>query len=277
MSLSRFDMTAGNAPEDAASLLYISSAKYDQDWHSILHSHGFTELFYVVGGRGQFQIRTTTFPVGEGDMVIVEPNVEHTETSLDASPLEYIVLGIDGFALPVASQEDQLWQKVSFQGSAPDIMRQLRGILRETEEKSPGYETVCQSLVNILLVQLSRRIGFATGVAAPRSASREGTAARRYIDNHFRENLTLDSLAQAVHISKYHLAHIFTREYGISPISYLQELRLQECRDLLRTTDYSVAQVARMTGFSSPSYFSQRFHKAEGMSPAQYRQKHQKK
>ncbi len=274
MSLSRYDLPAGSAirMHGEASLLYISTAKYGADWHSILHSHDFTELFYVLGGRGQFQVRDACFPMSEGDLVLVEPNAEHTETSVEESPLEYIVLGIDGIHLPSDPSCEQPCRLLHLPSGAPEILNQLRMILRETEQKAPGYELVCQSLLNILLVQVARRIGFAADVPAPRTSSRDGAAARRYIDIHYRENLTLDTIAQAVHISKYHLAHIFSREYGVSPIQYMLQLRLQECRELLRTSDYSVAHIARMTGFSSPSYFSQRFGKAEGMTPAQYRQ-----
>ena len=57
----------------------------------------------------------------------------------------------------------------------------------------------------------------------------------------------------------------------MSPIHYMQSLRLQESRKLLSTTDYSLTQIARMTGFSSPSYFSQRFRAVEGINPGQYR------
>lgn len=57
----------------------------------------------------------------------------------------------------------------------------------------------------------------------------------------------------------------------MSPIQYVQTLRLEESKYLLRTTDFAIKQIALITGFSSLGYFSQRFSKAEGMSPAKYR------
>ena len=77
-------------------LLYVSTSKYEGDWQSILHSHSFCELFYVVQGSGSFITEDTEFPVCENDMVIISPHVQHTEKSLYSTPLEYIVLGIDG-------------------------------------------------------------------------------------------------------------------------------------------------------------------------------------
>ena len=86
-----------------------------------------------------------------------------------------------------------------------------------------------------------------------------------------REDIALDQLAQRIQVNKYYMAHIFSQNYGMSPIQYVQSLRLEESKYLLRTTDFAIKQIASITGFSSLGYFSQRFSKAEGMSPAKYR------
>lgn len=97
---------------------------------------------------------------------------------------------------------------------------------------------------------------------------------RRYIDNHFKENLTLDQLSAIAHINKYYLVHAFRKEYNISPISYLIARRTQESRFLLTNTDYTLSQIAQILGFSSPSYFSQSFRRLEGISPMEYRKRY---
>ena len=83
---------------DHSKLLYVSTSKYEGDWQSILHSHPFSELFYVVNGNGTFVAEGSEFPVSRNDMVIINPHVQHTEKSLHTTPLEYIVLGIDGLS-----------------------------------------------------------------------------------------------------------------------------------------------------------------------------------
>ena len=90
-------------------------------------------------------------------------------------------------------------------------------------------------------------------------------------ENHFKESLTLDDLAAVAHVSKYYLAHAFSREYGTSPINYLLSCRIQESLYLLAETRMSLSQIAGMLGFSSPSYFSQSFRRIQGMSPLAYR------
>ncbi len=277
MSTIRYDLTAKSihTDSDKAKLLYISTAKYGGDWFSAMHTHACAEIFYVVGGKGQFLVRGDSFPVTVGDMVIVNPNVEHTETSLASNPLEYIVMGIEGLELKMDDPDQNSFCIVNFYDSSDHIQIYLKNILFEIEHKLPGFETVCQDLLDILLIKLLRRTNFSKVLASSQEHfSADAVAVRRYIEGHFREPLTLDTLAKEVHINKFHLAHMFSREFGISPINYIQKLRIEESRELLCTTNYALSRIAQVCGYSSPSYFSQRFRQAEGMSPAEFRRKH---
>ena len=81
-------------PRDKMKLRNIASTKYNGDWPSIPHSHSYAELFYIVDGEGQFQINDKLFPVQAHQLVVVNPNVIHTEVSFESHPLDYIVLGM---------------------------------------------------------------------------------------------------------------------------------------------------------------------------------------
>lgn len=274
MSTDRYDFTDHEFQlrNSGAELLYISSAKYNGDWYSLPHAHNFTELFYVVGGAGKFQIRDAYYKVSVGDMVLLNPNIEHTETSMVDDPLEYIVLGIRGIKLSAELNPKQGFSIIHFDESAEEIQRYLFAMLQEAENKKSEYEDVCRHLLDILLIYLMRQTNTAPRAQeAELSTRNKAAAAKEYIDAHFREDIALDQLAQKIQVNKYYLAHIFSQNYGMSPIQYVQTLRLKESKYLLRTTDYAIKQIASITGFSSLGYFSQRFSKAEGMSPAKYR------
>ena len=275
MSNSRYDLEQGGvAPLDRSStrLLYVSTAKYGGDWHSLLHTHTCTEIFYVVGGMGKFQIEELTLSVSVDDMVIVNPNVEHTEVSFNASPLEYIVMGVEGLEFAAGESGDDRYRLVNCGGGREDTLYYLRAMLAEIENKAIGYDLVCQDLLEVLVVRLMRRTGFSLAPAASGTrTSKECAAVRRYIDSHFKESLSLDVLAEVAHVNKYYLVHTFSKEYGISPINYLISRRIAESKQLLSDTDHSLSQISHMLGFSSPSYFSQSFRKLEGISPMEYR------
>ena len=255
-----------------AKLLNVSSSRYGGDWHSVPHTHNYTELFYIIGGKGQFLIEDQVFPVDVNNLVIINPNILHTEASLNAQPLEYIVLGIDGIELANNVNSNGKFCILDHFGSV-EISGCLRNILRETELKNTGYEDVCQAYMEILIIRLMRT----TALAVPTepqtiSTNRQCTAVRRYIDLHFKEALTLEQLAEEGHMNKYYLSHAFKREYGVSPINYMISKRIEESKYLLAETDLSMSQISQLLGFSSLSYFSQVFHRTQSVSPKVYRQ-----
>jgi len=254
-----------------AKLLNVASSRYGGDWHSVPHTHNHTELFYIVGGKGQFLIEDQAFPVDANNLVIINPNVLHTEDSLNAQPLEYIVLGIEGIELATTDISNGRFCILDHFESV-EISGCLRNILREMEQKNTGYEDVCQAYMEILVIRLMR----ATSIAVPAepqtiTTNRQCAAIRRYIDLHFKEALTLEQLAEEGHMNKYYLSHAFKREYGISPINYMISKRIEESKYLLAETDLAMSQIAQLLGFSSLSYFSQVFHRTQGITPKEYR------
>lgn len=256
------------AVRGAIKLVNVGSAKYTGDWHSVPHTHPYAELFYVVGGQGHIQVEQELYPITAGQLVILNPNVMHTEVSRNASPLEYVVLGIEGLELLVREGEEARFRILDHLDNVTACMGH---ILRETREDLPGSDTICQAFTEILVTQLVRSTEVGLGEAASPAANSQCVAVRRYIDAHFKEPLTLEDLAKVAHINKYYLAHTFKEEYGISPIRYQLARRIEEGCYLLRQTDLSLAQISRILGFSSSSYFSQAFRAEKGLSPSAYR------
>ena len=255
-----------------AKLLNVASARYGGDWHSVPHTHNHVELFYIVGGNGQFLIEDQLYPVNANHLVIINPNVTHTEVSLNAQPLEYIVLGIEGIELATGKNSNGQFCILDHFESL-EISGCLRNILREMELKSTGYEDVCQAFMEILIIRLMRNTELSVPEVPPVIAgNRQCAAVRRYIDLHFKEALTLDQLAEEAHMNKYYLSHTFKREYGISPINYMLSRRLEESKYLLAETDLSMSQISQLLGFSSLSYFSQVFRRTQSVTPMEYRQ-----
>lgn len=274
MSIQRHNLISelGQRIRSNARLLYISVAKCGEDWSSEPHAHTNAELFYILGGKGSFLLSDKSHPVEKDDLVVINPRVQHCEASDEAQPLEYIVLGVDGLELTASNDNQQQIHVINLAQSGIPIRAYLDEMLRELEDQIPGYETICQDLLEVLLLRVMRYSNYSAQPLPPaKRVSKECAAARRYIEAHFRENLTLDQLAEIVHINKYHMVHSFTKAFGVSPINYLLSLRLQECRYLLQSTDQTMTQISQAVGFSSPCYFSQVFHKATGMSPREYR------
>ena len=252
-------------------LSYISQTQFSEEWNSKLHTHNCAEIFFITDGHGRFRTRREDIPVAIHDVIIVNANVPHTELSQLDSPLTYIVLGVEGLEA-IAGVDG--YTMLHLLHGWKELMLCLKLMLQESCEALSGYEEICRSLLDVILVRLERQrdLSFSDESAGTRS-SREFELVRRYIDNHFKENLTLDQLAQLAHLNKYYLAHTFRAEFGTSPINYLISRRVEESRFLLRETDHTLSLIAQMLGFSSLSYFSQCFRRVEGISPMEYRKR----
>lgn len=257
----------------AVKLLYVGHAKYDADWRSLSHVHSFAELFYVLSGSGQFRISHTYYPAAAGDLLLINANIAHTEISRAEDPMEYIVIGLSGLPSSFQLTLDEEFRLVHFDNRTDGIRNCLSVMLQEAEQKKRGYEEICHHLMEALLLQAFRQLNESADSTDWDATPHEKAAwVKEYIEKHFSEDISLDCLAAKVRVSKYYLSHIFCKHWGLSPMQYVQALRLNEGRRLLCTTDFSEKEIAAALGYSSQVYFVQRFTKVEGMSPAQYRE-----
>lgn len=253
-------------------LLYITHSTYDvKEWHSTPHSHQFTELFYIKEGNGSFLIDGKEVPVSKRDLIIINPNIQHTEMSSETNSLEYLALGFDGFSF--TSPKDTIYHNSAHihperENSFEKI---LDIILKEMNDKQNNYEIVCQNLLEILIIQIIREGDYTFQETESKRINSNVFSTKNYIDKNFKEEITLEKLADISHMNKYYLAHSFKEAFGISPIEYLNDIRINEAKILLETTDYSIAEISDVIGFSSQSYFSQFFKAKLSKTPSTYR------
>lgn len=95
--------------------------------------------------------------------------------------------------------------------------------------------------------------------------------AAEYMEAHYGEKLTLDMLSAHLSVSKYHLQRKFKAHFGISPAQYLNNLRINRAKELLRTTNMPVYEICECVGVENPSYLIKLFRDHEGMTPYGYR------
>ena len=95
--------------------------------------------------------------------------------------------------------------------------------------------------------------------------------ALQYIQEHYtQENISTVLLSNLCQISEPYLRKLFHNAFSSPPIIYIRNLRLKYAKELLRSKEYSVTDVALMSGFNDIAYFSREFKKATGLSPKEY-------
>lgn len=156
------------------------------------------------------------------------------------------------------------------------ISRLLDASRIQTAAKS-GYELLLTeklcSLWYLLFSELSPCLNKKeTGTAA--DINRLKTALS-YIQSHYYQDITLQSIADSCHVSKSECCHLFKRTLRQTPFSYLQNYRIQQSLPLLLDDEKSITEIASQTGFHGSSYFAETFRKIMNCSPKEYRQLHE--
>lgn len=295
------------SPIRGVKLFAYSRERYASDWKSYEHEHSYAEIFYVLSGKGTFRTAAKDYPLRRGTIVINNPNVMHCEFSSEAEPLEYAVFSIENAAFTASCDETETLSplfetaetaeeteetapaetaygaKIAAEASAHlksfvfyDLPsgaaeKAVQTIEREISEKRPLFEAVCANAFAELLLFVLRETRLNATARESNAAPSVSSYAKDYLDAHFSEEITLERLAKAFYVGKYHLAHAFKAAFGVSPMRYLAAVRCNRAKKLLLRGSYPVAAVSVSVGYSSVSYFSAAYKKAFGETPQETR------
>lgn len=265
-------LSTSNRPDEQ--LVYMTSAAFGNDWEYMLHSHSFAEVFFVTSGEGYFCTSDAQVPIRENTLVLVNPNIPHTERSVGPSPLTYMIMGIDNLYFQFLDDKDAHFHTYDLRGHSHSVIPIMNLLLEEVQDKQPSANQICHHYLSVFFLKIQRITGGMLKLYTASHFPPECAAVKDYIKLHFADNITLDILAEFCGLNKYYLTRIFSKTYGIAPINYLLERRILHSEELLKTTKYSISQISGIVGFSSANYFSQSFKRYTGMTPLSYRETH---
>lgn len=274
MSIKRHDFTPDLECSHFGNAAYVSISRFEKDWPSHFHTHNLTEIFYIISGTGKITVENTDYQIQTNDMILIKPNAKHKELSSESDPLEYLVIGIKDLtftANPTASVSNQfctLFNAARQQRIIKSYCEMIHDELNHQDENSPR---MLKNIIDIVLILLIRVFDIRFFSEESQKQSHNCFKTKAYIDAHFKENITLDILSEATHMSKFYLTHSFSNEFGLSPIQYLTKKRLNESCSLLMNTDMSIASIAETVGYESASYFSQVFKQSFSITPRKWR------
>lgn len=145
-----------------------------------------------------------------------------------------------------------------------------RNMIDELRLKNPHHEELSTLFLKELILSVSREIDRGANPVTQKNY-KEIESIIRFMDEHYHEEIYLDELAQGHYMSKSWLIRQFNEYVGMSPIKYLNKIRVEKAAQLLQSTN-SIADIAKAVGFSDQLYFSKVFKSIMGMSPSKYRE-----
>ena len=145
--------------------------------------------------------------------------------------------------------------------------------LKRSLEASTVDELYVEALGNVLMHELLR---FSGGAPRRDAQARGGlapwqrNAVTTYVEQHLAERISLATLAQLARLSPYYFCRAFKRSFGMSPLRYHSDRRMERAKALLAERIISVTDIGRAIGFSETSSFSAAFRRATGLTPSSY-------
>ncbi len=231
------------------------------------------QLLYIAGGSARFCLDGTWHRVTEGGAVLYAPQEEQEYFyHLTDNPDIYWVHFTGANAAEWLERCGFRRGAVHAVGVDSRYSELFEGIIRELQLKRPMMEELTAILAQELLVRMARR-DRESHTDRPRSTMIE--KAVREMERRFAEPLTVAALAEQFHVEVCWFSRLFRRQMGTSPQRYLMDIRMTKARELLSTTDCTIGEAARLSGYDNPLYFSRLFSKLYGCPPRDYRQRQQ--
>jgi len=247
----------------------------------IPHAHNDSvEMIYFLDGQYELDIEGVRYQAGAQDLVLYNPGVFHRErviqTPKNACNYSIRFSDLEVCGLPEGSILPEEISPVFSTGAYARFFQNCLGMMvDECVRKNVGYEQICQNLLQSVVLLVLRIIDAEYGKIQKNDPSSTVQQVQRYIAENYMRDISMTDVAKQLHISYYHLSHLFKEKMGISPYNYLIDLRISEATRLLINTQYPICEIANMVGYTSQSRFFAQFRKLKNMSPMQFRKEYQ--
>lgn len=248
------------------------------------HFHHEHELIFVTEGVAEFTIENSEYRLRPGSLLVIG-SLERHERSISGFPYRRYILSVsDEFLLQSVPAPELsslfLYRPEGFRHhislddmTAMTMAGVFQTLIRESGQRNPFWDIRCSNLLNELLITLYRRHPEQFPAGASPAHMELLLSVQKYMNEHFREPISLQDAADAHFISRFHLSRIFRETTGYHFKEYLTLLRMNEARRLLAATSLPVAAVGEECGYPDVNHFIRTFREHEGISPLKYRKK----
>lgn len=219
-------------------------------------------MVYYFGGSGESRIGSKFFTFGDNRFAVITPGTIHDERHASAGDVLFIGFHSDSDALRKIDAD--------IQDDEDGRIKQL--ILRMNEEfveKRQCYSEMLNFMTGELVIQIQR---LTTMKKSEESSLNQLQYVRNYLDEHYRQKISIESLAKMSGYSYDRFRHLFKEKYGMAPLQYLFKKRMDNAKLMLYETTQQVSEIALSSGFSSEPQFCSMFKRETGITAKTFRQ-----
>ncbi len=265
-------------------VFYVTKVKMLSE--GVYHDHDYTELAYILSGKGKYLVEGAEYDVEPGDLVICNPGVKHTHiVSNPKEPTIEFIAGFTDFQFKnmspnsielrnggcIIHMSSELRQEVSMHCYA---------MIAEKERNQIGryfmFKTHLMQMLLLVMREISE-IEKCDQKGCNFESYNKNYAVNRiinYLNENYENKISLEQIAHNIYLSPVYISKIFKEETGESPINYLIKIRLEKAKDILLNPDSgSIKSIATQVGYDDVYHFSKLFKKYYGVSPLYYKKR----
>lgn len=254
------------------------------------HWHEDFEILYVYEGTGHFRIDNTSVTLNKGQAYIVNSRELHSGYTMEGQTCSYYALVFDlkllqstmedfctqEYIKPLLLKEKKL--ECLLTGETPQgqqCLHVLDSILSAYSIGAPYYQLYIKGQLYTLLFMLYTNaavVDCSLSTSARPGVNLDAVKdALNYIDIHFSEKISIDAIAGAANLSKFHFIRVFKAATAMNPTDYINMIRINEAEKYFQTTSLSITDVAGCCGFNNLSYFIKTFKNYKKITPSRYK------
>lgn len=257
--------------------------EFTKEYHTFEDRHPFRELVYTDSGSVNVRSEGYSGILEENHAIIHKTNEIHSLTCSSGTAPNVIIIGFECSCRELDVFSETPYAMTPYrQQLLADIIKEGRNVFfppydvpnTKNMQKRKHFPFGADQMIRIKLEALF--IDMIRGVRNMSEEMPNGSAIGcmpeigTYIENNFRENITLGDLCFLFGMNKTTLCGEFKAAYGDTIINYINKKRIKEAKRIMREGGFNLTQTAALSGFSSIHYFSRAFRKYEGKSPSEY-------
>ena len=237
-------------------MIYFVEKECTPSWKISTQQIAFYDLVFVLDGSADYTIDDTEYHVVKGDILFIRCGSTRTAstTGMKCVSIDFVLNNGDEISIPT------VLKAVNFN----EFYHLFRELKYEWLQQSEGYQLKCQAIFALILHKLLYKHDEEKG-------NRHVRSIKRYIIEHYSEDITVSGLAEKLNINSVYCGALFKNSEGKSIHNFLMKVRVNKAAILLESGEYNISEAAELTGFKDVYYFSNTFKRIMGISPSEYR------
>jgi len=233
------------------------------------HIHNLFEIYYMIDGRCDYYIGGKIYDVKSGDVILIPPGIFHKNSynckKHTRVTIHFSNLYIPATVLPYISNDIVLYRNDKTIPTISGLIEKMHGEFKNCDCFS---DEIIRNYMSIFFLIISRNREKREDVKV---LNADIEMVKRHIRNNYFAKITLQEMAEMIHVSAEHLSRMFRAETGFGFCEYVNLVRLDRASALLREKHKSITSAAYECGFNDSNYFSVKFKKMYGISPKDYK------